>query len=246
MNEIVRVYSHPRSGTHFLLDLLYRNFFSDQDMSSDANLMMSGHWSKKISHHGQRFLLDGVEMGQTFTIPYARLFGSHTIQPPRNVKRSIYIVRDGRDVALSCFSWKDSMPERMEPLSLTDFLLQKIDWIGSFGYRENHPHMRIFDHWKMHVENYYNSHMSMIYYEDLISNPEAIISLIADVFDLDFVQDFEDVIEDVGWNPSHNKGASKWRDVMSPADIILFNEAVPRHFIGRWDNDHNRRIDGKE
>src|SRR5690349_243058 len=99
MNEIVKVYSHPRSGTHFLMSLLYRNFFRGRELGVSMRPTMAGHWSRQRAGESQSFVLDGKRStGERFEIPYAELFGSHALQPPESKSRAIYVVRDGRDV----------------------------------------------------------------------------------------------------------------------------------------------------
>jgi hypothetical protein len=179
-------------------------------------------------------MLDGEEAGEEFDIPYAKLFGSHSIVPPKNVHDCIYLVRDGRDVALSCYNWKGSMPQTMEPISFSEYIRTPIDWLGTFGHKDKNHGMRIFEHWKTHVDNYIRSGMFVVQYEELLLNRINVIHEISEHFGLELIPPFDPVTNEVGWEPTSKHDISKWREVMDVGDLVLFNDIVPKDFVGRW------------
>jgi len=77
---LVKVYSHPRSGTHFLEAFLAKNFYQDKDLALAE--ITWGHWSnRKINKDGN---------------PYGKLFGNHYFADENNNESpKIYIYRDG-------------------------------------------------------------------------------------------------------------------------------------------------------
>ena len=87
----IKVYSHPRSGTHFMEAFLGRNFYPKDNLSW-SNVPW-GHWS--------------YQKMNTYSNPYGKLFGHHRF-PAENEKNPkqpmIYIYRDPRAVAYSI--WK--------------------------------------------------------------------------------------------------------------------------------------------
>ena len=72
-----KIYSHPRSGTHFIEAFVGENFYSGKDLS--VKNVTWGHWSnRKINAEGNK---------------YGMLFGNHLL-PIRNTNESnpkIYI-----------------------------------------------------------------------------------------------------------------------------------------------------------
>ena len=89
-NNYIKIYSHPRSGTHFLETFLAKNFYKNEDLSSNGAIHY-GHWSNKIL----------LEEGE----PYHKLFGSHFFPRDSKIdKKNIYIYRDGRAVIASIWN----------------------------------------------------------------------------------------------------------------------------------------------
>jgi hypothetical protein len=130
MNNHIKIFSHPRSGTHFLEAFLAKNFYQNHELSSNWPIYY-GHWSNKIL----------LEKGE----PYHQLFGSHFF--PEKVKmfsKMIYIHRDGRDVITSI--WKSKFYNKdWKDISFSEFLRKKIDWYGGMG-QKNYPDMNIVRH----------------------------------------------------------------------------------------------------
>lgn len=46
IKKVIKVYSHPRSGTHFLEAFLARNFYAGKDLKVEEGLW--GHWSNRV------------------------------------------------------------------------------------------------------------------------------------------------------------------------------------------------------
>ena len=235
-NKIVKLYSHPRSGTVFLLDLLYKNFYKDRkDLSKIVDILLAGHWGRRTPDKTiNRYSIDGKETVLTFNMNNSALFGGHALSIGDDVE-GIYIMRDGRDVAISCYNWKTWSPLLGE-MTLSDFLRWKMDWVGTVG-KKGSSGLTIFEHWKEHVENHINNkQMVIIRYEDLFLNQEDTMRKIAGSFDLEFSDDEVCTVNcPVGWNPSGELGISKWKNILTSEDIEYFNSIVPKDFIGRYE-----------
>ena len=91
MNNYIKIFSHPRSGTHFLEAFLAKNFYDGDDLSSNGPIYF-GHWSNKI-------LLEGGE-------PYHKLFGSHFF-PEDSKFTNKMIYKDWEGLSFSEFLRKD-------------------------------------------------------------------------------------------------------------------------------------------
>ena len=140
MKNLIKIYSHPRSGTHFLEAFLARNFYPNLDLSSKSDIYY-GHWSNKM-------LLEGGE-------PYHALFGSHFFPQDSNFSsRMIYIYRDGRDVIASIWNSK-FYHQSWKGISFSEFLRRDIDWYGGLGQKHN-PKINIVQHWYKHTDDWMN------------------------------------------------------------------------------------------
>ncbi|WP_397362214.1 sulfotransferase domain-containing protein [Olleya sp. R77988] len=159
-DNLVRVYSHPRSGTHFLEAFLAKNIYKKKNLNiSDV---VWGHWSnRKTNKEGN---------------PFGKLFGNHFF-PERNInnKPKIYIIRDGRAVAYSIWKTNNFIHKDLEGISFKEFLRAKIDWSGTPATKSQ-PKYNIIEHWYLHVKSWSdfaekNNNILLIRYEDLVSQP---------------------------------------------------------------------------
>tara|TARA_R110000824_G_scaffold40401_1_gene121201 strand:+ start:1562 stop:2248 length:687 start_codon:yes stop_codon:yes gene_type:complete len=216
-NKLIKVYSHPRSGTNFLCSALKDNFFQDQNLSTRGQW---GHWSNR----------------QTFKSPvlHGKLFGNHTIiknHPTENsMDRRIYIYRDGRDVAVSLWKTKLFLNLSMGKLSFADFLRTNLDWIYTPASKSL-PGQNIVQHWYSHVSVCASSSdksYEIITFEDLLLNTQKTLDQIAEKFDLTYNGDFENSPALVG--PSPNTGiVGKWKEYFTEKDLEYFYRFVPRN-----------------
>lgn len=163
--KYVQVFSHPRSGTHFLEAFLARNFYPEEDLSIPE--VVWGHWSNRLSTNAAN--------------PYGKLFGSHAF-PLRGYKSidypAIYIVRDCRAVVYSIWKTKNFLHKDFSSLTFSKFLRTKIDWVGSPAFKCK-PKFNIAQHWDNHVSGWdylakRNSNLLILRYEDLFNHPYSV------------------------------------------------------------------------
>lgn len=158
--ELLKIYSHPRSGTHFLEAFLAKNFYNTMDLN--IPLITWGHWSnRKEKPEGN---------------PYGKLFGNHCFANRNiNTMPKIYIIRDGRAVAYSIWKTNNFIHKELEGISFSDFLRTKIDWHGTPA-NKNEPTHTIIEHWCLHINSWLelsqnDDNLLIIRYEDLLDNP---------------------------------------------------------------------------
>ncbi|PQB03871.1 sulfotransferase domain-containing protein [Aureitalea marina] len=221
MKEHISIYSHPRSGTHFLEAFIARNFYRGQNLSSNGAIYY-GHWSNKI-------LLESGE-------PYHQLFGSHFFpEEVKKKKRRIYIYRDGRAVISSIYRSK-FYSTSWDGISFSEFLRKKIDWYGGLG-REAYPDMNIVEHWYHHLNSWMNQpqdDLLIIRFEDLKRDPKTVYKSICKKF---FPQEYlklrlginkkiDPIREKVGLSP--NKATiTSWQTLFSKEDEEFFISQLP-------------------
>jgi len=211
---IPRVYSFPRSGTHFLMALLKRNFYPNVDLSLDR--VMGGHWSDKVA-------LPETDYGQ--------LFGGHGVPEGDPPYPAIYLFRDGRDVAVSLWRTKSLQHPSWRELSFSEFLRKPLDWVGTPGIPGEG--VCVVQAWRDHLIQWGVKNAIRVRYEDLLQFPEWSVVMLAARLRVRLWK-YKLVQERVGIEP-HKGVAGGWRDVFSKADEQFFNLIVPTGFPGLWE-----------
>lgn len=217
---MVKVYSHPRSGTNYLCALLAANFYPGQDLSKRAGVV--GHWANRA---------------QVRPTPHGKLFGGHGL--PRRYKLSpsdIYVFRDGRDVALSLWRSKHFKHPSWENLSFSEYIRELLDWVNSPGDKYDSG-LTIFQHWKNHLE-LWSGAVTMVRYENAVRHPEQVVRRLSKLTGIPLQGKLRTVDDLVGWFPSSSDSGSViggWRDVMSGDDLDLYYRLVGKGFWGSFE-----------
>lgn len=230
----MKVWGHPRSGNHFLASLIHSAFYASAErFSLRVSSGATGHWSQRRS--GVREAFGSVSVDE-LTVPWGRLLGSHVGEPPAVLQEAIYVYRDGRDVALSVYSWDRLRAAEDLSLDLAEYLRLPIDWTGSPGVQAPRR-LLLWEHWRQHVEYWLaRQDVLAVRYEDLIEDLDGQLRRISAQFGQPLVAPVDSDVA-VGWNASNsNYRLGRWRGRLSEADIALFDELVPRDFAGRWDS----------
>lgn len=226
MNNLIKVYSHPRSGTHYLQSFLARNFYPKMNLSS-AGKIYYGHWSNKL-------LLQEGE-------PHMKISGDHFFpEDSRMHEKMIYIYRDGRAVIASLFN-SLFYNKDWEGISFSEYLRKTIDWKGGPGQKKAYSG-NIVQHWFEHVEswnNLDNKKLLIINFEELKLNPEKVYIEIGKKFyprkfyysKLFGIRNLDKVNDKVGLKPNQAKIKS-WENLFSKEDLNFFYEQIPhRKFL---------------
>ncbi|MEH0157670.1 sulfotransferase domain-containing protein [Limibacter armeniacum] len=220
-NKYVLVFSHPRSGTHFMEAFLAKNFYQQEDLMTDN--VVWGHWSNRLVNG------KGNEFG--------KLFGSH-IFPNRGIGKVkmpiIYIYRDGRAVAYSIWKTNNFIHSKYKGISFSDFLRLKLDWRGTPAIKVDNPSQNIVEHWFEHVNTWFdyakrNNKVVIVRYEDLVRNPYQVYLMIHNkVFSDELLLSNDNVnpiSNAVGLLP--NKAViDSWREAFSESDLDFFMSNV--------------------
>ena len=211
-NKIIKIYSHPRSGTNYLGALLKENFYSK------VNLEVSGKWG----HWNHR---------ATFKNPvkHGKLFGSHSFNFGENNHPKIYIYRDGRPVALSVWKSKNFNNINIKNITFSDYLKYKLDWEGTPGVKTT-PKNNIIEHWERHVNTWINyveknTNIMKIRYEDLVGNTQTTLDSISKFYGLTYDTEFKNINSLVGPSPNSGK-INEWKKYYSKEDEEFFFNTI--------------------
>ena len=220
--KLVKVYSHPRSGTHFLEAFLAQNFYKKKDLS--INQITWGHWSnQKIKEDGNL---------------YGLLFGHHFFPTQNNFKKpGIYIIRDGRAVAYSIWKTQNFLHKDIDgKIPFSDFLRTPLDWTGSPS-RKTDEGLTIFEHWTKHCDEWIKfsnatKKLLIIYYEDLVHDPYKVYLRIKS-FNFKYrkklsIKYLDTIKKPTGLLPNKAKTDS-WQEIFTKDDLELFLTEVSNY-----------------
>jgi hypothetical protein len=219
-NQYVTVFSHPRSGTHFLEAFIARNFYENENFETTD--VKWGHWAnRQIKHDSNK---------------YYKLFGSHVF-PTKTMKKidypMIYIYRDGRAVAYSIWKTENFINPKYKNISFTDFLREKLDWKGSPAFRSKEKYT-IAEHWEKHVIGWkkiskQNKNILIIRYEDLVDNPYSVYKEIHQKFfsnqKLKEKHEIDKVLNPLGLKPNRATKDS-WKNMFTELDKTYFESKL--------------------
>lgn len=219
-SEFLQVFSHPRSGTHFLEAFIGWNFYAANDLSIKP--IEWGHWSnRQINHVGNGF---------------GKLFGSHAF-PLEDFRKidypAVYIARDGRAVAYSIWKTRNFLNPKYEGISFSDFLRLKLDWIGSPAFRAREKY-NVAVHWDKHVRGWHkisksNPYVLFIRYEDLVRKPYMVYEQLYDQFFSGQAKlksgQLDRVTKPIGLLPNKAE-MNSWQKVFSDSDNQYFRSCI--------------------
>lgn len=221
--NIIKVYSHPRSGTHFLEAFLAKNLYPNKSLHV-ANVTW-GHWANRLKRE------NGNE--------YGLLFGSHNFPGKwiKDIKHPmIYIYRDGRDVAYSVWKTPNFIHPQYKDIPFEEFLSLKLDWEGSPG-NKSQPTENIAQHWERHVHEWHKvqaNNLLIIRYEELKTKPQKIFETIMKKFyPLRYIlykiflyrPKIDPINTPIGLKPNQAR-TQEWLNIFSPEDEMFFLNQV--------------------
>jgi len=227
------IVTYPRSGTTWLQMILYQ-IFTDGDMDFTS------------IHEWSPFLEDRISGGQNIEhLPSPRIIKSHLDYEsiPKGPCKYIYVIRNGKDVAISYFHFT-----RMHGgFNKKDF--------GKFFRRfikGKHDYGSWFDHVSQWWDNRHNLNVMFLTYEELISNRTAAIRKIIDFCEREVgPEKFDRILErssfafmklhegklniinwKFNWRIEHfiRKGqAGEWKECFSSEQEEIFQRGFARH-----------------
>lgn len=214
---VARVYSHPRSGTHLLAATLERCFFPDVDLTGGAG--WAGHWAGRF---------------QVSEKAYAGLIGNHR-RWDASPGKCIYLLRDGRDVAVSFWRTKAFQHPSWRGLSFSEYLRKPLNWENSPGFKAS-PGLTIAEHWLSHLKSWRgHDNVHYVRFEELLSKPEETLRHIGKFLETE-PKTLELPAKLVGLMPNEGR-VGVWHEYFSDEDLSFFYSKVPPDYWGLWQHD---------
>ncbi len=213
----LKVYSHPRSGTHFLGCALYLNF----ELRAEAARVEREYFRKEQP----RFL--GLD-GESEDVPWASIAAHRDVHRFREnvsdcAQARLYLVRGCKEVLASVYHWRLMRNHRDEPLlsdeqlSFEEFLRRPLGWSESVHQRTENDFTPV-EHWAYHTSTWLDSGEFWVRYEDLVRDYESTLKLVEERFGLvrkpEAMDAFLPVPGRVGYNPTsaRDRAASMWTE----------------------------------
>ena len=229
----MRIMSYPRSGTHYLAAMVHTHLYNASPAQRrTVDSRRTGHVSRRAE--ATPFHYDGaIQSGELIEEPYGTLVGTHRLPNGRETDK-VYIVRDGRDVALSLYRWTKYRSAGDQNLTFSAYMRKPRDWGHILGGGE-HYMCAFWSYWVRHVDmwtQHTNAHV--VHYEQLLQAPLETLRSIAEHFGMTRPVNAEP-LGPTGWNPGSHFRVGRWTDELSAEDKALFDNTVPWGFAGRWD-----------
>jgi hypothetical protein len=212
----VHVYGFVRSGTNFVRAQVGRSFYAGDPGTERHDPIMTGHWS-------QRYRSPAPPAWHLQTRrPHARYTG----------QRGIYVVRDGRDVAVSLWRSKTFHHRSWGDINFSDFLRRKLDWRDTPGQRDA-PEETVIEKWLVHTRSWADARdVLFVRYEELRRVPEVGLDEIGGFIGRDPVT--YDLVATPAAPDSHDYGLGAWRERFTDEDLAYFFNIVPYNTWGLW------------
>ena len=201
---MIKVYGFPRSGNHLLMELIGRNFYPGQDLTSPAGEV--GHWS------------DRAQVGP---VEFGKLAGHHG--PPSwgyEPGQSVYVYRDGRAVAASLYRSPHFRSKATDGMTFSEWLRAPLDWAWSVG-RQCPRMQNVVEHWAEHLrawERYRNNEVFFIDYETVANCPVLALREIDAAFELE-KPDYWTATDKLSGHFPSGGGFSGWNATWSSDDL---------------------------
>ncbi len=216
----ILVVSHERSGTHFLINAIARNFlhYSNEEIS----LLGSPPELKEIFEK-----LNSVEERRIIKSHHQIDFFREILSGMLEHFHIFYIVRDGRDVLTSFYHYSNEAPEDKFPHTKS---ISELLSLNPAGYEYDNAYslnksQNVVERWVKHVEGWLEveDKINVIKYEDLMNNFEDEIKHIAGILKQPLpAQITKPDLKDRTISP--RKGiVGDWRNHFNREDESLFN-----------------------
>ena len=248
------VFSHPRSGTHFLGALLIANFrlpvsqvrvdrsyfakeqpeFRGGSFVATASAQAQGSTAGATADSGRRSVTtDVVPWGEIVAHPHVHRFYENL--PQALADHRVYIWRNPGDVLASVYRWKFLRNRTDQPLAsdvelpFSEFLRRPLPWQESAHQpadRERTP----LEHWLHHTSGWIRAGEWVVRYEEVVEDPTSFLEIVDERWGLERREEakagFLRVDDAVGYNPG--PGAAGHADLWSDDDREYLERELAR------------------
>ena len=209
----LKVYGYACSGMGYVARLVQSTFWPDAVPAAEPT-DRTIHWSKPLN-------------GRATLLPHHGLLGDSRAPVVLRPRRSIYVYRDGRDVALDLWACAGIVPSG-QTACFGDWLRTAHNWRGAPGLEAMPTASRFLWHdWREHLAAGSRTGAMLLRCEDAVRMPQATVAQVERWFELERRADPEA-------GPRSAPRIKAWEDRMSSADQSLFNAVISPRFFGRF------------
>ena len=171
-------------------------------------VVQTGHWSKRYSIRAPAMKLRGTHEF------YHKGLANH---------KKVYILRDGRDVALSMWRSKELQHIKFKDLTFSEFLRTPLDWYETPG-KKTSVKLTILEHWYKHVTSWWSAKNTLtVSYEDAMIDIGPVLERISTFYALP-LQFKGYAVGDIGPSPSGEYAIAKWKEQFTQEDLEYYEQ----------------------
>lgn len=172
MSENVFVVSHPRSGTHLMIDTLLNNFENVSHNWVDIDRLTSRYRKRVSTKKVKNMIVDDHTVIKSHMVPdVANYFENEPeyvdfVQELASKSKMIYMLRDGRDVMVSFYYFMHYIDKNQEKVPFSDFLRNEIPYeVLQFSNGQN---LNPVEFWVSHVDSWLDQEdVLLVQFEEL-------------------------------------------------------------------------------
>ena len=216
VNKNILVVSHERSGTHFLINTIARNFppYSNDDLSVSGDGGSLRENLRKYYINKEKRIFKSHHQAEYF-LPFLDELLEHF--------HIFYIVRDGRDTITSCYHYYNQQSDDISPKSATISELLKKPADPRYCLTES---TNIVQRWAVHVEGWLKlrDKITIVNYEDLSLHFEESLINIGHSLQMNPVSEHtRPTLQD--WGVLPRKGiVGDWKNHFTSNDLRFFDK----------------------
>ncbi len=218
----ILVVSHERSGTHFLINTLARNF-GLQAQQIDLDLAHGFDPRDRPAALAGLARFRGRPVGQVFKAHHASALLLPVLDTMRDEFIVLYIHRDGRDALTSLWHWLNRLRPGWGPQTTTvGEFLRATPSGGLLQYQEG-PVPNMLARWRQHVEGWLaaGNAVHRIAYEGLHGDFDATVARLATILETPVASARRPGLDDPSSLPWRGQ-VGNWRNAFTAEDAAYF------------------------
>jgi len=228
----VIVFSHERSGTHFLINTIALNFgYASRQIDLDrtqgfdwGNADISRKWLSRFQ---------GTPVSNIFKSHHDAVFFAPLIEFLSDEYRLFYIYRDGRDVMTSFWRYLNNLAPGWGPQTGTVGEFQRTHPSGGLLQYQRGDIATMLERWVIHIDSWLNMHENVhfIAYEELYAHFDKTLETIAGTLDQPLVSSHRPGMDSPSSLPWRG-GTGNWKQYFSEEDNHYFTRHTS-HLMSR-------------
>jgi len=192
--KTILISSHRRSGTHWVIDLIRKNFIQVNKKFENIDRLLPSH-EENLSIEEIENIINSSEQKMILKTHMTAILSPFERNSPEFLyvksilekSKIIYVLRDGRDVLVSLYYYLNTYRKDIQG-EFSNFLitLNDFDWI--FG------NLNRIEYWKLHIEGWKNvNNILVVTYEEIAENSLNVLFRISNFLGINLKTDIKNI-----------------------------------------------------